>query len=181
MNKLILALMRNIAKAYILGMTRDAAKPISSTWTSRSKETKDNMKRITRINNWSDLFISGFIEFAYREALGDGRCRVWWVGAGRGDVRKDDDDVDEQRAVAMALPKNLIRPLPRAGTQDDAGFEDMLSRSRWHISDGMGEIMSSATQWNGRQNMVLNEADVSSSYGSRIMHLRKPAVIKEPH
>ena len=31
---------------------------------------------------------------------------------------------NEPRAVATALPKNLIRPLPRAGTRGDVGFRD---------------------------------------------------------
>ena len=69
MNKLILEHMKDIVKACILGMTRDKDKSISNTWTSRSQETIDSMKKITQINNWSDLFISGLIKFAYREAL----------------------------------------------------------------------------------------------------------------
>ena len=40
------------------------------------------------------------------------------------DQRLQLEEVDRQRAVAMVLPKNLIRPLPRAGTQGDVGFGD---------------------------------------------------------
>ena len=38
------------------------------------------------------------------------------------DQRLRPEEANGRRAVATALPKNLIRPLPRAGTRGDAGF-----------------------------------------------------------
>ena len=51
------------------------------------------------------------------------------------DQRLRRKEVDGRRAITTALPKNLIRPLPRAGTQGDAGFGDpalptMMARRR---------------------------------------------------
>jgi hypothetical protein len=48
----------------------------------------------------------------------------------------------------VALPKNLIRPLPRAGTRADVGFRDPAlptSMTHWRRD---GEDEGSATIWN---------------------------------
>lgn len=77
----------------------------------------------------------------------------------------------KKRAVAVALPKNLIRPLPRAGTRGVVGFGDLLSRSRRHVGDGMGKTrrQRSALELEAKTGCTL-EGDVSSSYSLLVSH-----------